>query len=133
MDAKTHLIRDIRDVDRQLQLLLNDGFIPTLCIVFSYVSLSLKALADVFVAHQISVVGASSCGEIITDENVVRITDHAAVVMLLDVEPRAFKLYFLEGSDDNSYRLGMEAASLTQNHFEKQSLIVVASGMKVDG
>ncbi len=133
MNAKTLLIHDFRNVEHQLQLLLNDGFIPTLGIVFSSVSLPIKQLAETFVKYRITLVGASSCGEISGDANEVFISDRSAVVMLLDVDPRAFKAYIFEGTENDSFRLGRDAAQSTLNHFDKQSLIVMASGMKVDG
>lgn len=133
MKTKTILIRDPKSLDQQLRQLSEEGFFPTLALIFSSVSLPLKEMAGVLVDRNIAVVGASSCGEIIGDIEEVQITDSSAVVMLLDVHPNVFKIYFNEGTNDDCFKLGAETARLTLDGFNKQSLIVMASGMKTDG
>ena len=133
MKTKTLLVLDPKSLDQQLIQMAEGGFLPTLAIVFASVSLPIKELAGVLVDRHIAVVGASSCGEIVGDVHEVQITDSSAVVMLLQVDPEAFKIYLKEGTNSDCFRLGEETARLTLGSFEKQSLIVMASGMKTDG
>ncbi|MBU2555181.1 MAG: FIST C-terminal domain-containing protein [Bacteroidetes bacterium] len=133
MNTKTLLIRQVINLEQQLAELSEKEFNPTLAIVFSSPVLPLTELVKTLVDKQIAVVGASSCGEIFGDVERVQIADSAAVIMLLDIDPTAFKVYFKEGTNGDCFLLGSETAKLTLDGFEKQSLIVLASGMKTDG
>ncbi len=133
MKTETFLIRDMQNLDWQIQSLKKEGFKPTLGVVFISVSLPIKQLSAIFATHQIALIGSTSCGEIFAESDEVSIADHSAVVMLLEMDPSAFHTCVLDDADLHSFELGKKAAQQTLGRFKSQSLIVMASGMKVDG
>ncbi|MBU1008553.1 MAG: FIST C-terminal domain-containing protein [Bacteroidetes bacterium] len=133
MKAKTILVRNIINLENQLDAITGPDFIPCLAIAFASVSLPLEAFAAVFAKHHITLIGSSSCGEIWADGNNTNTTERSAAVMLLELDQQAYTTDFTIDQWSDSYQLGREGALKLQGKFAHQAYIIMASGLHTNG
>jgi hypothetical protein len=88
MNAKSIKGKSAGDIKSALQQSMTDDFKPTLAIVFSSITQDIKAICDILDKQDISIFGATSCGEFIDGE----ITNEAIVILLLDMKKTDFKI-----------------------------------------
>ncbi len=126
MKAKNIYGESPREITSKLSKAIEDGFSPTLAIVFCSILQDRKALTDIFTDQNISVFGSTTAGEILDDE----VMEKAAVVMLLDINRDYFKI-FHEASTD-TYKVANDMALFAKECFADPSIVVVSSGLTID-
>lgn len=97
MKAKSIKGKSIEEIKSELQKSMEDGFKPTLAIVFLSISQDRKAIGQILDENDISVFGVTTHGEFIDEE-----TEKGSIVMmLLDLNPDYFIILFDEYPDKN--------------------------------
>src|SRR5579872_4935111 len=104
MKAKSIRGNSAEEIQTELAKSMADGFKPTLAIVFLSVKQDRKALNKILDNAGIAIFGATSNGEFI-DEN---LTNGAIAILLLDMKPAHFSIFF-EEFDGNNYREAAQA------------------------
>jgi hypothetical protein len=129
MKSRVFSATSIEQIEPRLQDIRQEGLAPTLAIVFSSVTHDLTELRTVFTKYDIEVFGATSSGEITNDE----IHEESIVVMLLDINPDAFRLKIFDGEGKTSYQLGQSAAEWAKTVYDNPALMVMSAGIRADG
>lgn len=119
----------VEQMEANLQGIRQNGLIPTLAIVFSSVVHNLEELGTVFAKHNIDVFGASSSGEITNDE----VHDRSIVVMMLDINPDAYRLNAFDGEGKTSYQVGQSVAEWAKTIYDNPAFMVMSAGLRADG
>lgn len=125
MNPRVFSATSVEQIEPHLQDICQEGFAPTLAIVFSSVVHDLKKLRTVFTKYDIEVFGGSSSGEIINDE----IHEESIVVMLLDIHRDAFRLNIFDGEGKASYQIGQSVAEWAKTVYDNPALMVMTAGL----
>lgn len=133
MKARSMLVSNIKSLDKQLESFFELGFNPNLAIVFTSISLPIKELMMVFERRNIRLAGCTSCGEIAVNDGLSNIAEQSAAVMLIEIPDNQFSIDIIDGSGLSSYELGLKAAQQAKGIFNDRAMIVMASGLKVNG
>ena len=108
---------------------MDDGFKPTLAIVFMSVSHDREAISEILDKYDIRIFGATTAGEFIDGE----IEKGSIAILLLDMNPAYFRIEFLETSketaSENATKLGVTGKEL----FSKPAFIIATGGISLDG
>lgn len=102
---------------------LEDGFRPTLAIVFISVKQDSKAVIEILQKEGIEVFGATSSGEFIDGD----FSNGGIAVLLLDTNPAYFKILIGDYRDKQPEALAREMAAEAMRVFENPSIILSAS------
>jgi hypothetical protein len=124
--AGTDINHVLQDVDGHRQ----DGYSPTLALVFCSVARDFRLLSKELGTRGLEVVGTTTAGEIANTE----ILNEGCVVMLMDAAPESFRVCLesstaAEGLLAPSERIGAHAIAAFENPF----VITFAGGVKADG
>jgi len=132
---KTHAIaaRSVEELKKKVHEVTIHDFKPNLAIVFASVKNNIKEIQDVFKHTNIKLIGASSCGEIYSDGQTTEIYEEAIVAMLINVSESVFGLLTLPSELMLDYELGIEAARKAKYLVEQPGIIVLASGLHLNG
>jgi hypothetical protein len=107
---------------------MEDGFKPTLAIVFISVSQDRKAITKLLDENDIAVFGCTTNGEFIDEET----EKGSAAILLLDIKKKHFKI-FLENYPKKNYReIAQNIASNAKKEFKKPAFLIAASHMETD-
>ena len=128
MKAKSIKGKSPEEIRSALQQSLEDGFKPTLAIVFLSVSQDRKAICKLLDAHGIAIFGATTSGEFI-DEVIEKGT---VVMLLLDIKTEYFKIYFNEFPGKNYRETARGIAEKAQGKFPKPAFIISGSHLETD-
>ncbi|MEI7663051.1 MAG: FIST N-terminal domain-containing protein [Bacteroidota bacterium] len=112
---------------------VQDGFRPTVAMVFASVDIDLKGISSFLGSGQVEVFGCSSCGEFVYDADEQIITDGAVVCLLMDLAPGTFRIKLFPGEATNSFDLGSLVGSWSAGTFSNPALFILASGLATDG
>jgi len=126
MLAKNIFGETIDEIKSKFANAINDGFTPTLAIVFSSITRDRKAIADFLSEKNVTVFGSTTAGEIVDEE----VLEHSSVIMLLDMNKENFKVLHEEGID--TYSIASSLAKKAKETFNKPSIIVISSGLTID-
>jgi hypothetical protein len=126
MLAKNIYGETIDEIKSKYAKAIEDGFAPTLAIVFSSITRDRKSIVDFFSEKNVTVFGSTTAGEIVDDE----VLEHSSVIMLLDMNKENFKILREEGSD--TYSIASSLAKKAKETFSKPSIIVISSGLTID-
>ena len=94
MKAKTIKGKSTEEIQSALEEAMADGFIPTLATVFLSIQMDRNAICEILDKKGIQLFGATTEGEITDSET----EKNSASILLLDVNPHYFKIYFEEVS-----------------------------------
>lgn len=116
------------------------SFSPTVGMVFASVSLNIPRLAEFLVSLPYPVIGASSCGEFMQNPHALGqdhqevITSEAMVMLLLDLPTQAFQTHLIARDGlDSDFALGQSIGQWAVSAFASPNLIVMASGLSLNG
>ncbi len=123
MVSKTLLGSTVREIEKKIEEHLLTSFEPTLAVVFCPVTVDVKYLSDLFTSLKIDLIGASSAGGIFNDE----IVEQGIVVLLTDLDKSTYKIQFLEGNYDSSFRTGQKLSSYSFDQFQSPAFILFFS------
>lgn len=129
MKAKSIKGNSIEDIKRELALCMADGYKPTLAVVFSSVTRDNASITALLSEHNISVFGCTSAGEFIDGDY----TNNSTSVLLLDVNPDYFDIFFEESASKETRLKAKKLAELATQKFKNPAFIVAGSGLTIDG
>ncbi len=129
MKAKSITGNSPEEIQSALQACMDDGFKPTLAILFLSIKQDRDSICALLHNEGLSIFGSTTSGEFISPE----ISEGGIAVMLLDINPALFKVIFLDAGTSSAYdvsrRLGEDGKKLFSN-----AAFVVASGwLHTDG
>lgn len=117
----------IQDLEKNLEKHTVGSFSPTLAFVFSSVAHSVDKITDVFKKHHIALVGCTTAGEFVNDE----VSQEGISTMLLDMDKSYYRVFLEKGA--NTKELAEQATKKAISHFNDPALIVLSSGLAVNG
>lgn len=115
-----------KEIKSALDKCTKDGFRPTLAFVFMSIKMDREAVCEIFNEAGIAIYGATSAGEF-TDKD---ITSEAAAILLLDINPNAFKLIFEEYEPETVIDTARKIAREGKQIFQNPAYIVSASHLE---
>lgn len=129
MKAKTLKGTCVNDIQQALQEALVDDYKPTLAIVFISVKQDRDAVCEVLNKEGIQIFGASTSGEFISSE----ISEGGIAIMLLDVNPKHFRLLFFETTQSSAYETAKQMGAEGKNVFAHPAFIIASGWLHYDG
>lgn len=129
MKARTIGGKTQEEVQLALHACLEDGFRPTLAMVFLSVSQDRSAVCALLHDRGIQVFGATTSGEFISSE----ISQGGIAIMLFDLDPASFKVIFLETGESTAYETARQLGAEGKNTFAHPAFIIVSGWLHTDG
>ncbi len=120
MKAKSIKGNSTAEIKIGLEKSMEDGFRPTLAIVFVSIKQEIDAICDLLDLQDIKIFGATSCGEFIDGE----IGSGTIAILLLDMNPTNFILLLEDYSDKDPEALTKTMARKAKDHFKNPSFIL---------
>jgi hypothetical protein len=128
MKAKSIKGKSTEEIKTALENSMEDGFIPTLAIVFLSVSQDRKAICNILDESGIAIFGATTSGEFIDE-----ITEKGtAVVLLLDMKRDHFHIYLEEFPEKNYRETASGIAQKAKTLFSTPAFLISGSHMETD-
>lgn len=128
MKAKSIKGNSAEEIQSALTQSMTDGFAPTLAIVFLSVKQDRKAVCKILDDAIISIYGATTNGEF-TGEG---ITAGEIAIMLLDINPTFFTIFFEEYPEKNYRETTQCIAKKALGNFANPSFLVAGSNLNTD-
>ena len=125
MKAKSIKGNSPEEIQSALQQSIMDGFKPTLAIVFASIKQDIQSICDILDKQDISIFGATSCGEFIDGE----ISYGAIAILLLDMKKTDFKILIenYEGRKEEEVAKAMGLSAL--ENFKNPLFLISNSGV----
>jgi hypothetical protein len=125
MTSKSFRAFSIEEATSWIKDSMTGDFKPTLAIVFCHVHLDILKLHQSLVSIGIPFIGANSAGEFIEGD----IENPSIAVMLLDIDPSAFKIYSSADGEEDIYKAATQLGKFSMDCFKQPALVVLASGL----
>lgn len=129
MKAKSIKGKSLQDIQNAVEESTMDGFRPNLGIVFSSVMQDNESISKILDKMGIIVFGATTAGEFIDGD----FGNESTVILLLEIDPSLFKVYFEEFAEDNTRDKARKLAEQALKRFSNPAFIVAGSGLRIDG
>lgn len=129
MNAKTIKGNSTAEIKDALHQCINEGFKPTLGIVFISVKQNREEVCELLHNEGISIFGATTSGEFISPE----ITEGGISIMLLNMDKSYFKIVFRETHESNSYEVSKKVGIEGRKHFSNPAFIIASGWLQTDG
>ncbi len=126
MEARNIFGENIGEIKTKFLKVTEDGYSPTLAIVFCSAMQDRKALVEFFNEVDVDVFGSTTAGEVLDTE----IMEFHTVIMLLNLSRENYKL-FCEASPD-TYKISNDLGKFAKSLFDDPSIILVSSGLIID-
>lgn len=126
MKAKNIYGENIAEIRQRYIDATEDGFEPTLAIVFCSITQDRNALADFFKEKNVEVFGSTTAGEIMDDE----VYEHTSVIMLLNIKKDQYEIMYEEGGD--TYGIASRLATNAKQVFSNPAIVLISSGLTID-
>lgn len=128
MKAKSIKGKSPEEIKSVLSDAMLDGFKPTLCTVFSSIKQDREGICEVLDSEGIAIFGATTNGEFSNDE----LGKDSTVILLLDINPEYFIIYFDEFQNKN-YKESAEAIAIKSlEKFKTPAFLITASNLSTD-
>ncbi len=128
MKAKSIKGNSATEIQSALAQSMADGFTPTLAMVFLSVKQDRKAVCKILDDAGIAIFGATTHGEF-TGEGV---TAGQIAIMLLDINPAYFTIFFEEFSEKNYRETTQSIAKKSLGYFNNPSFLIAGSNLNTD-
>lgn len=128
MKSKTLNLNTLSQLPSSLEKCLEDGFQPTLALVFSSIKHDLKAISQALDKYQIKVAGCSTAGEIHNDT----VNANSIAILLLDMNPDYFALHFTDDQDQSTYQAAYDIGAIAKERFANPAIIMLSGGIAID-
>jgi hypothetical protein len=128
MKTKSIQGKSAEEIQSALQQSMEDGFKPTLAIVFLSVKQDRDAICKILDNEGIAIYGATTNGEF-TEEG---ITKESIAIMLLDVNPDSFTVLFEEYPGKNYRSVTQAMARKALEKFSHPAFLIAGSEMETD-
>ena len=129
MKSKSIKGHSAQEVRTALADAISDTFKPTLAIIFASVVQDRAVISQLFDAENIQIFGVTTNGEF-TDEVPEK---RSSAILLLDLNPDYFQVYFDEYPDKNYHEVAKGIAKKAQSKFDKPAFLIGMSGAAADG
>ncbi|SDC87509.1 Uncharacterized conserved protein, contains FIST_N domain [Algoriphagus faecimaris] len=129
MKAKTIKGNSTTEIKKAFENALEDGFTPTLAIVFLSIKQDRIAISQMLEAKGISIFGATTAGEFIDGE----IGEESVVIMLLDIKKEHFKCIHFETGDQQTLDISKQIGQIGLDTFKNPAFIIASGGISTDG
>ena len=129
MKAKSIKGATVKDIRKELNQCMTDGFRPTVSIVFISIKQDRKALCELLLNKGIDVIGASSSGEFINGHQ----TEGEIVLMLLDINRSDYFILFEDIGKRNIDEVATAMAHKVQQKFNNPALILLTTSVTSKG
>lgn len=128
MQAKSIKGKSTEEIKTALTHSMADGFKPTLSIVFISVKQDRNAICKILDDAGIAVFGSTTNGEFIDEE----FGKESVAVLLLDINPEYFSIYFSEYPEKNYKEVAAGIALKAKEKFPHPAFLVSASHLETD-
>jgi len=128
MKAKSIKGKSIEELTIEFNQSTEDGFRPTLAIVFLSINQDRNAICELFDNEGIAIFGATTNGEFIDSE----LEKESTAIFLLDTNPSNFTIFFSEFSDKNYQEVTQKIAKKALEKFKTPAFLVAGSHMETD-
>ncbi len=128
MKAKSIRGQTPAELGQALEESMQDGFKPTLAIVFMSVKQDRKVIGELFGANNIAISGATSNGEFIDGD----LGKESIAALLLDMDPGHFLILFDEFGQRSPREVSKELAEKAKTRFDKPAFLVAGCHMETD-
>jgi hypothetical protein len=134
MKAKTIHGDSPEKIQEALRQSMDEGYHPTLAIVFISIKQDRKAVCTLFQKEGIQVIGATSSGEFVEGHE----SKEGIVAMLLDLDPSSYRIILREIGDDSLKEAAEDLLGQAQEAVSNPSFILLSTfhsekGLTVDG
>jgi hypothetical protein len=123
MKAKSIKGNSTAEIKIGLEKSMEDGFRPTLAIVFVSIKKEIDAICDLLDLQDIKIFGATSCGEFIDGE----IGSGTIAMLLLDMDPSNFRILLEDYREKDPEVVAKEMAKKAKEYFKNPSFIISSS------
>ena len=128
MQAKSINGKTPEEVQSALQQCLEDGFKPTLAIVFISIKMERESISALLDEKGIAIFGASTNGEFIDEET----STGSVAILLMDMKRDYFDIYFEEYPEKNYREIARGIATKAMEKFSKAAFLIAGSNMETD-
>lgn len=128
MRAKSIKGKSPEEIRITLQESVNDGFQPTLAVVFLSIKQDRKAVCEILNKKNIAIYGATTNGEFIDEE----LEKGSIVILLLDIKRDYFQIFFQEYPKKNYREVARETAKKAKEKFSTPTFLIAGSHMETD-
>lgn len=128
MKAKSIKGKSTDEIKIALAQSMADGFKPTLAIAFVSVNQDRNTICEILGDAGLAIFGATTNGGFIDDE----VEMGTAAIMLLDINPNYFKIYFEEYPEKNYREVAATIAKKALIDFKKPCFLMAGSHMETD-
>ncbi len=128
MRAKSIQGSTAEEIRTALSQSMEDGFQPTLAIVFASIKVNRGSLCAVLNDVGLAIYGSTTNGEF-TESGITR---GAIAILLLDIHQDYFKLFFSEYASTNYREVTRDIANQTLEKFNKPAFLITGSNMQTD-
>lgn len=126
--------RDYSDFENKFNEIMSEiSFIPTLAFVFLSIDLPTNKILRKFKDKNIKILGASSCGELLFDDNNEVISDGGIVVTFTDTKYDSFSTKLFDRGELGSIDFGKTIGKYVVGCYNNPSILITASGLSLDG
>ncbi len=123
MKAKSIKGKSPEEIKTELQKSMEDGFKPTLAIVFLSISQDRTAICEILEKEGINIFGSTTNGEFISEE-----TEKGSVaILLLDINKEYYRIYFEEYPQKNYREITGQIAQNAKQTFSKPAFLIAGS------
>lgn len=129
MKAKSIKGKSTEEIKSALEKAMEDGFSPTLAIVFLSVKQDWEAISKLLNEKGIQIFGATTAGEFIDGE----IEEGSIATMLLDMNPAYFKIEFIETPIETTLENAKKLGEIGKETFANPAFIIATGGVFIDG
>ena len=129
MKAKSIKGSSIEEIKIALDQSLNDGFKPTLAIVFISIKQDRKAVCEILRKEDIDILGATSSGEFINGHQ----SEGEIVIMLLDLNRNDYCILFEDIGERSLNEAATRLAKAAQKKFDQPAFILCSTFLAADG
>ena len=129
MKAKSIRGRSAEEIRSALQQCVNDGFVPTLAIVFISIKQDRDSVCEILHDKAIDVIGATSCGEFINGHQ-----DQGSIaVLLLELRREFYTILFEDIGSRDVADVAKKLAHDALEKFRHPAFILLSTGMSKEG
>ncbi len=129
MNAKSINGNSTDEIRQALFLAMQDGFKPTLAILFISIKMDRKAVCDILQKEGIDFLGATSSGEFINGFQ----SEGGAAVLLLNLPRESYTILFEDIGDRNVHEVSRHLAQSALQKFTKPAFILCSTGVSKQG
>jgi len=129
MKAKSIKGKSLQEIQTVLQESMEDGFKPTLAVVFLSVEQDRNTICNLLSEKDIVVFGATTSGEFIDGQ----FSNGGTAVLLLEISSELFSLLFEPEAEKDTRIKARKLTEEAMEQFKNPAFIVAGSGLRIDG